>query len=164
MAPSLMDWKVYESEDSPAVLTNYHTMSRYLGRVNLVSLLPTALLLFSMFWAMAGCLTRRKLEQEASLQKQTKLFLLTVIILSFSSYLWFLILYPDIGKGDTIKASYQLHIFPLMAIIAGFLLHEIAQKSKVLFYGILLSLLLVAVHNFYAMVTHFPLFPVFWDK
>jgi hypothetical protein len=43
---------------------------------------------------------------------------------SVVGYLWFLIRYPSPNKGDTIKATYLLHIMPIVGICVGLLLEE----------------------------------------
>jgi hypothetical protein len=58
-------------------------------------------------------------------------------------------------KGDTIKATYVLHLFPLVAVFAGAFLSGLQGKSKLLYRFAVLGLLLTAVHNIFAMVTHY---------
>ena len=43
-----------------------------------------------------------------------------VVVVSLVGYMWFVIRYPSLGKGDTIKAIYLLHIFPSLAILGAF--------------------------------------------
>ena len=84
-------------------------------------------------------------------------FLLLTIITTMAGYFWFLIMYPNPGKGDTIKATYVLQIYPFIAILAGILLEYVKTRSQ-LFYRLgLCGLCLTFVHNFMAMLTHYRL-------
>lgn len=127
----------------PDIATNYETMSRYLGRVNLMSILPTSLA----FCALALALRRM----------QNRVFALGLLVIAFSlaGYFWFLIQYPNLGKGDTIKATYMLHLFPLAGVFVGYLLGEIEGRRVWLARGILVALVAIALHNLGAMVTHY---------
>ncbi len=42
-----------------------------------------------------------------------------IIFVSLLGYGWFLLSYPNHSKGDTIKATYMLHIFPPLAILTA---------------------------------------------
>lgn len=39
-----------------------------------------------------------------------------LVLASLAGYFWFLLSYPNLGKGDTIKATYMLQIFPFLAL------------------------------------------------
>ena len=144
------------SEDPPPewLETNRRPMGAYLGRVNLVSLFPTAIALGGLGLGVAqlvGFVRRRSVAGEAIAIS----FFALLIVTSLAGYFWFLVMYPSIGKGDTIKATYQLHIFPFVAILAGELLERLRQKSAGGYTAIIGGLAIVFVHNLPAMITHF---------
>jgi hypothetical protein len=134
--------------------TNYDTISGYLGRVNLVSLLPSALALVSIGGVTAATLSKRSRLGMDSDRRSIFGFLLLAIGTTLAGYAWFLIMYPRLDKGDTVKATYLLHLFPLLAVTAGATLHRVEQRSPRL-YRLLLGMLgLVCLHNLGAMVSH----------
>jgi Dolichyl-phosphate-mannose-protein mannosyltransferase len=142
------------------MVTNYQTMGAYLGRVNRVSIFPSLLALIATGAAMREAFRRKTpLPAELALTERRKslsLLLLTVAF-AFAGYLWFLILFPSLGKGDTIKATYMLHIFPVIAIFVGLLLERVEQQSRLISRLVIGALLVVALHNLPAMITHYPL-------
>jgi len=135
--------------------TNYETASSYLGRVNLISLFPSLVILVSLASAAKEVLRRRSYVPLMAHQRVIRAFLLLAMITTMTGYFWFLIMYPNIERGDTIKAIYVLQIFPFTAILAGILLEQVKTRSQ-LFYRLLLCwLCLTFVHNFFAMLTHY---------
>ncbi len=59
-------------------------------------------------------------------------FLTLIIATSLAGYLWFLISYPVPHKGDTIKASYMLQIFPPLALLCGELWRALAARNPLM--------------------------------
>jgi len=156
-------------------------MGKYLGRVNVAGLFPSTLYLlglFGGFTALArlalntqmGIKVRYRLEKaftslkiravpREGFQGGTRdlalaLFVM-IVIFSFAGYAWFLIRYPNPGKGDTIKAGYVLHVFPFLALMAGDLLERLRKRSNLLYIGVLVLLTLLTIHNLSAMLTHY---------
>jgi 4-amino-4-deoxy-L-arabinose transferase-like glycosyltransferase len=139
----------------PWLITNYETMGAYLGRVNIVSLFPTFLALISLGVA-TGITLGRQVDTGVIPNHRAVLgFLLITIILTLAGYMWFLIMYPSIRRGDTIKATYVLHLFPMVAITVGYLLERIEERSRLLYRSLIGMLCAVFLHNLPAMVTHF---------
>jgi hypothetical protein len=134
--------------------TNYETMSAYLGRVNLVSLFPSTLALASFVTAIWRVARAR---DESGARWREDALLLLVIAATMAGYLWFLIKYPNPGNGNTIKATYVLHVLPFVAILVGELLDRIQVRSDVCFRLMAGALLACWVHNFLAMVTNYQL-------
>lgn len=130
---------------------------RYLGRVNAVSLFPSALALAAVAWAVMLMFRKTGDRLRERREVETAGFLLMVIAITAAGYCWFLIMYPSIGKGDTIKASYMLHLCPIVATIVGLFLCRVKRCSRKLCFFIWIVLLLVFVHNIPAMVTHYPM-------
>jgi hypothetical protein len=111
---------VLAASKAPAgVDTNRHRISAYLGRVNAASLLTTVLALgglaFGVKELVLFCLRRRSFSPE-----RAAFSLFTLIILaSLCGYLAFLVRYPELERGDTIKATYMLHVFPFVCLLAS---------------------------------------------
>jgi hypothetical protein len=137
--------------------TNYDTVGAYLGRVNLVSIFPSALGLLALVFGSIGVVRRRSHELFTTSQKESTGFLLLAIATSVGGYLWFLIMYPSIGTGDTIKATYMLQVFPFLSILVGNLLEYFNRKNHILYLFVLGCLVLTFAHNIFAMVTHYSL-------
>ena len=78
-----------------------------------------------------------------------------VVTSSVLGYLWFLIQYPNPGKGDTIKATYMLQIFPLCAILNGLFIERLKKVSYALFALIAALMAAVAAHGLPAMFTRY---------
>jgi len=137
--------------------TNYDTIGAYLGRVNLVSIFPSVLGLVALVFGSIGLTRRSSHELFTTNQKEITGFLLLAIATSMGGYFWFLIMYPNIGKGDTIKATYMLQVFPFLAILVGNLLEHFNKKKHFLYLFVLGCLILSFAHNIFAMVTHYSL-------
>lgn len=135
---------------SPAWLdTNIREMSRYLGRVNLVSLAPT-LIAFVAF--LAVLLTWRR-------RTDVERFVVLGSLTTLAGYLWFVKSYPSFGGGDTVKATYILQVFPLMALLVGGLASRIESRSPRLYWLLVLVLSLIAAHHLGAMISQYTFSP-----
>ena len=137
--------------------TSSEKKAAYLGRVNFVSLLPTGFCLAAIIFAISLSRKSRAVDRHGEHQREIIGFLLLAIATSLGGYFWFLVMLPNPGKGDTIKASYMLHIFPFVAILAANLLQRIEGRSRTLYRGIVGGLLLIFAHNSLAMLTQYPL-------
>ena len=84
-------------------------------------------------------------------------FLLSALMLTALGYVFALILHPSPLRGDTIKATYILHVAPCLALLFGLLAARVEQKHRTLFSSMLVLLCLVDLHNLPAMITHYPL-------
>ena len=75
-------------------------------------------------------------------------------IIFFLGYMWFLISYPEIPSGDTIKSTYIIQLFHLLSITAAIYLEnlKILDRKK---YNLLMFLVAVYFHNLPAMLSHF---------
>jgi hypothetical protein len=136
--------------------TNYYAIRGYLGRVNLVSLLPSALALISIGLAAAAALSRQNSLAWLPGQRSMYSFLLLAICTTMLGYYWFLIMFPRLDKGgDTIKATYLLHLFPFVAVMVGSALKHVEEKSQLLYRVLIGMLCVVGLHNAAAMVSHY---------
>jgi hypothetical protein len=135
--------------------TNYKSFGAYLGRVNLISTFPSALALVSLVIALMGILRGHGNNQLKARQREIYSFLLLAICTTMVGYFWFLIMYPNIEQGDTIKATYVLQIFPFIAILVGIFIGKIKKRSRFLYRLILGGLCFVFFHNIFAMITNY---------
>ena len=117
-----------------------------MARVNIVSLIPTVLILYSLFKS-------KNLKGSKFFHK----FLKYGILFSFFGYLWFLIKYPEIPTGDTIKATYIIQMFHLIGFIFASYLEDLKNKNLKTYFIILAFLLFAYVHNFSTYLSHFPI-------
>ncbi|MEM7769109.1 MAG: hypothetical protein AAF327_01200 [Cyanobacteria bacterium P01_A01_bin.37] len=145
--------------------TNRLSIAPYLGRVNGISLFPTAIMVLSVVFSSITVIRRLRTNPMANgkdaiqsrHQRDTLLLLLLAIATSLGGYAWFLIMYPNLGKGDTIKATYTLQVFPLLSILTGYLLFQLKTWKPMLFFLVLFLWAGIWVHNLPSMVTHYPL-------
>jgi len=119
-----------------------------LGKSNLYSLGVSGLLLFTFvysFWLLRPIRRTSGLEtdqfQDRILLQRLAAGALTVSVLG---YFWFLIAHPEHTKGDTIKATYLLHAFPLLALLASSLLTRVLSRKPWLSWAVFIYLALLA--------------------
>lgn len=143
----------------PTLETNRFTINSYLGRVNLVSLIPSAIFLAGLVYGVV-LVWRALRSRSQERQGYGALLFLFIIACSFAGYWWYLLRFQNHGQGgDLIKATHMMQVFPFMGLLAGQALQKLNQKSTKLWLGIMVILALVFVHNLPAMITHYPLFP-----
>lgn len=132
--------------------TNRYTLNAALGRVALLGLVPTALALIGLlaallrlpaFFRRAGPFTPADLLPMLSA---------LIVLISLAGYFWFLVRFPNPGKGDTIKAPYMLHIFAPLALLAADFVKRFRIPSAVW----LLAWAALMLHNIPAITTHYP--------
>ncbi len=149
----------WAKERPPAwFVTNKFEVTPYLGRVNIVSLLPTGIMLAGMILGLIH-LVRFMGQIPHPLPVGNTLFTL-IIFLTLAGYAWFLIRYPNPDKGDTIKASYMLHLYPFLALLSGQVLQRIKIASPIAGRILVFLLFAVLLHNLPAMITHY----IPWDR
>jgi hypothetical protein len=146
-------------DKSPVWLeTNWETMASYLGRVNLISLpasfLAMAAVLFGFRSVRTLWVCRRA--RPPSTLALSALFVLTGILFSFGGYFWFLIMYPNPVKGDTINATYMIQTLPMIAILVGCFLEWLSARYRRWHVVAWLALLLPFFHNFPVFFTRYP--------
>ena len=135
-------------------VTNRFQINSYLGRINLISLFPTALGLAAICFGMMRCLRYVRPGENTDRAKGLVLVVLYVAA-SLAGYFWFLIMYPNPEKGDTIKATYLLQIFPFIALMVGILLQIIGEKNRMVYRIMMLLLAAIWLHNLPAMLSHY---------
>ena len=140
------------------LVTNRFQINSYLGRVNLLALFPTVLALAALGLGFVRGLRYVRTGENSELAKGSVLVLL-YLGTSLAGYFWFLIMYPNLGKGDTIKATYLLQIFPFIALMVGLLLQAVREKKELIYQIVVLLLVLMWIHNLGAMLTHYTSWP-----
>jgi hypothetical protein len=139
--------------------TNRYTINGYLGRVNFVSLLPSAIFAAGFIYALI--LIIRSSISKTTTNLESGLTIFTIIILcSLAGYGWYLFRYQNQGQaGDLIKATHMLQIFPFMGLLAGGLLEKLWKWRPRIWTTVMTALALIFLHNLPAMITHYALFP-----
>lgn|GEM_PF-1383941 len=123
---------------------------RFMGVVNALSLLPTAVFIAVFAWG--GLLTVQFLRNPADARSRAISLFFLIVSASLAGFVWFLARYPS-GDADTAKATYVLHVFPFLALMAGDLLGRLLQRHRRIATGILIALALVAAHNLPMLLT-----------
>ena len=127
----------------------------YLARVNIVSIIPTILLIFGFGKAFKFF--------EINNQLENSLFIKLIVLCSVSSffgYFIFLIKYAS-PTGDTIKATYIIQLFHLLGILLIYYLENLKVKKPNFYILFIFVYTLIFLHNFSAMLSHFPYQDIF---
>lgn len=149
--PGFMLLKKLEKPALPeGFVTNRAEMGAFLGWVNRLALLPTAVFLAGMGWATAVNL--RWLWQKRPAPPE--LFPWLAVAVSAAGYLWFLIQYPNPERGDTIKATYLLHIFPFVVLLTAVWLHQLPHRRLIQLLTLALTLIALLISP--TFFTHYP--------
>ena len=139
--------------------TNRFTFNSYLGQVNLVSLLPSAILIAGLIFGFIHIISSIRNESIGNLDSGWILFTL-IVMCSLTGYGWYLLRYQNHGQGgDLIKASHMLQVFPFLGLLAGGVLEKLWKWRSGIWITLMIALALIFLHNLPAMVTHYPLFP-----
>jgi hypothetical protein len=141
----------------PWLESNYIPMAGYLGRVNLVSLPPTAFAFVAVIAALIMVARRDRVSyssEELPNERLGAIFILLLIASAAAGFLWWITLFP-VPNGSAMKATYVLHLFPFVAVLVGLILQKIADRKPVFACLIMVVFVLVAVHNLGAMLTHY---------
>lgn len=136
---------------------DYHAARAYLGRVNAVSLYLALMLgagILLGLWKCVQWLRRRG----GGMEVLAPAFIFVLAIVSMAGYLWFAISYPS-SNGDTIKATYMIHVFVLLPLLVAALLEALREQAPRLYAAALVLAGLVVVHNLPAMMTRYIYWP-----
>jgi hypothetical protein len=137
--------------------SNRDIIAPYLGRVNLVSIYPSLLFGAGFLLGAAGLVRTFRMKNDPDPVTLFQGFLFLVIVFSFIGYAYFIISYPQL-QGDTIKATYMLHMILTAPLLAAFVLEALRKRVKRAYTVAMLGLLLVGLHNLPAMITRFPMY------
>ncbi len=139
--------------------TNRYRMNSYLGRVNLVSLLPSLVLAAGLVLGILAVWRSIAHHAATPLQAGALLFSL-IVVCSFGGYAWYLLRFQSQGQGgDLIKATHMMQVFPFLALLGGQSLQKLDERLPKVWLGLMLLLGLVFLHNLPAMITHYPVLP-----
>ena len=127
----------------------------YLGRVNLISLFPATLALAALIFSLVRTLRIGNKGLLRNRRKEAERLGLLFILFTFCGYFWFLIMYPGHPDGNTIKATYVLQAFPLIALFAGNFMEWLKNHTRYGYQLLMAGLMLVFAHNFFALLTHY---------
>lgn len=143
-----------EKRDRAWLVTNRFSRAGFLGRVNLVSLLPSGLLLVGLARGVSrvGALVRPAARPADVLPG----LLSVAVLLTLAGYFVLLLTLPY-PLGTTIKGVYALQVFPLLALLGADAAARLEQRSRAAFLVLAAALVGVALHNAPALVN------VFWD-
>tara|TARA_B100000401_G_scaffold436934_1_gene381405 strand:+ start:2076 stop:3440 length:1365 start_codon:yes stop_codon:yes gene_type:complete len=146
------DYWGYFAFTRDALLTgrNQALIGDYLARVNIVSIVPSILLIIGFASSYKYLKNKTKKEKDYFFS-----YIFISILISFTGYLWFLIKYPSGPSGDTNKAAYMIHAFHLLAILGINYLEKIKIKSYTKYIVTILLLVLTYIHNFSSMLSHY---------
>lgn len=141
-----LEGRLLAGEPATSLATNRAAVAAYLGRANLLALAPTVLALVALALGTRSALAA--LTHPVDDPDRGATFVLTVTILgTLVGYGWFLVMYPNPGKGDTIKATYLLQIFPLWAVLGGAFLERLRSLSRAAWLTAVAILAVVFVHG-----------------
>src|SRR5262249_28664332 len=127
--------------------TNRFEKAAYLGRVNLLALVPSALFVagtVAALVALARGLRRGAVDALA--------LPLLVVVVSFGAFVFLLLLYPSVS-GNMIKATYLLPAFPMLALLGAACADGLSLRRPRIHALLLAALALVAPHGAGAYVT-----------
>jgi len=124
---------------------NQLNIGSYFGRVNLLSLFTTFVIIYF-------CLQTKKQDESNKVVIQ---YINLSLIFTLVGYLWFVISYPE-PAGDTVKATYILQFFYLAIFLASIGLEKLKKENIYIYNLIVLSLLIIYFHNFQSYMSHFP--------
>jgi 4-amino-4-deoxy-L-arabinose transferase-like glycosyltransferase len=130
---------------------NRDTMASYLGRVNLVSILPSLLLLAS---SLFGIILLFQFRKSLTLERASLVFLTLLTLSTAIGYLWFVYRY-FMQTSLVIKATYIIQLFIALLFLFAGLMEVIRKKSQLAYYLILFFLVLAFIHNLPAMITRY---------
>tara|TARA_B100001121_G_scaffold138576_1_gene121387 strand:- start:2 stop:802 length:801 start_codon:yes stop_codon:yes gene_type:complete len=120
----------------------------YLGRVNLLALVPTFLFIFGIFYFFVKF---KKLKINQKIIYST--YLLCVSFM-WIGYMWFVIKYPNYSKGDTIKATFILQLIQLLPFFGSiFAINNL--KNKWVFNIIYSVIIFIFIYNIPAMISRY---------
>ena len=134
--------------------SNTDTFVSYLGRVNLVSVPTTFLLLGA---ALISLVDIFRLSRSAGLEQEYLLFMCLVVVAMLSGFSWFIYSYV-MASTKVLKTAYVLQGLVVLTVPAAELLEMIRNKRQVVYVVIILILAAAFIHNIPAMITRYNVF------
>lgn len=154
----LQKWLKKNNGELPGWMeSNRFTFNGYLRRVNIISIPVSLLLVGGFLYAFFAIL---HFWQMPGVPQNAQLGLVGFATLfSVAGFLWFVMSYPHSGDGDTMKATYVMQAYPLIALQSAALLQKV--RNKWLLTLLVAGLVVVAVYNLPTMLTHYIEIPKF---
>ncbi len=134
--------------------SNTDTFVSYLGRVNLVSIPTTFLLLGAVLISLVDIF---RLSRSAGLEKEYLLFMCLVVAAMLSGFSWFIYSYV-MASTKVLKTAYVLQGLVVLTLPAAELLEMIRTRRKVVYVVIILILAAAFIHDVPAMITRYNVF------
>jgi len=135
-------------------IANSSDMIPYLGRVNLVSIFPSLILLAGLLGG-AIILVRSIISKKLDPKQLFLAFVFLTIFVSGLGFFWFLVSYIY-SDGFNNKATYMIQVFMSLPILAAVFMEKVRSKKRILYSLGMLLLLLAFAHNLPAMITRYP--------
>jgi hypothetical protein len=123
----------------------------YLGRVNLFSTVPTLILIAGI---LGGLLNLVYLKRPLDPKRMAFGLLTLVVLVSFLGYTWFIVSYYT-SDDSTLKAAYIIQLFMAAIFLGADFMESIRQRTKAIYYLLLVMLVAVFLHNLPALITHY---------
>jgi hypothetical protein len=134
---------------------NQAQINPYLGRVNAVAVYPSLIFLAGLMTGAYSIIRLFKKRPEEISRNLFFAFLLLFVIFAFLIYFYFLISYPDLDRGATIKATYMIHALIVLPILGAEFLEKIRALKYQVYVIAMVLLGLVFLHNLPAMITRY---------
>jgi len=101
-----------------------------LARANLLGVAGSTWLLLALGWSTAGLLRQMVLPYTSSaIGEEMRALCVSVCLAGLAAFALFTIAFPELQRGDTLKASYLLHLFPLLALLGAALLERVRRAT-----------------------------------
>lgn len=134
--------------------SNSATMPAYLGRVCVVSVVPSAILIGGIAYGVWQ--VRRWPRQPADASRLVVPVVSLAILSTMGGYAWFVASYPN-DHLDTVKASYPLQVFPFLAIVTAAMWCAVRDNFPRAARSVEIVLVLIFVHNLPTLFTRYGL-------
>lgn len=122
----------------------------YLARVNIVSLAPSFIFIYSLIF------TRKIIKESNTVRINIFVrYIYLAFTVSIIGYLWFLIAYPELPTGDTNKATHMIQAFHILGILTLFMIEKIKEIKPEIYSLIITIFVFIFYHNISAMMSHF---------
>ena len=146
-------YAIYELSKPSWLYTNRDSIKKYLGRVNIVSIIPSFIMIIGIIYGLICC---GRMLKDGRENKNIFYFSLLEITILFTiiGFVYFLFAYPS-PKGDNAKATYIANAFPIFAILASQFMCLLKEKSKMAFTIILTVLIIIFLYNFPVHITRY---------
>jgi hypothetical protein len=119
-----------------------------LARANVCGLAATAWLILAVGWGSArAAATLRPVFGTATSAAEARALCASVLLAGAGAYALFLVAFPETQRGDTIKASHLLHLYPLAALFGAGLLEALHARTPALARAVALAVALGLLAN-----------------